>query len=242
MRRMGKVLGVGLLGIVVTGMAVWGMGALYYSALPALLRSVLAATFGLATAGAFLGLSHRRRTLLGFVLVWGALVLCWSTITPSNERDWQPDVAVLPYATVEGDRVTLRNIRHFAYRTATEFTPRYYDKTFDLRRLESMDLISSYWAGEAIAHLFVSFGFAGHEYVAFSMETRKEQAEDYSTRTRVSEPAKSGGDTPSTDTSMSCVSSNVLPSTRNVDIWCPPTNPGLLAITGRKVTVDPLIS
>ena len=125
----------------------------------------LAAVFGLATVGAFLGLSHRRRTLLGFVLVWGVLVGWWSTITPSNDRDWQPDVAVLPSATVEGDRVTLHNIRNIAYRTATDFTPRYYDKTFDLRRLESVDLISSYWAGEAIAHIFGSFGFGGQDYV-----------------------------------------------------------------------------
>jgi hypothetical protein len=168
MRRMGKLCGVGLLGLVVTGMPLWGMGALSYAPLPTPLRGVLAVAFGLATAGAFLGLAHRRRTLLGFVLVWGALVGWWSTITPSNDRDWQPDVAVLPSATVDGDRVTLHNIRNIAYRTATDFTPRYYDKTFDLRRLESVDLISSYWAGETIAHLFGSFGFGGQEYVAIS--------------------------------------------------------------------------
>src|SRR4030095_7367048 len=181
MRRMCKVLGVGLLGLVVTGMTLWGMGALYYSPLPTPLREGLAAAFGLATAGAFLGLAHRRRTLLGFVLVWGVLVGCWSTIAPSNDRDGQPDVAVLPSATVEGDRVTLHNIRNIAYRTATDFTPRYDGKTFDLRRLESVDLISSYWAGEAIAHIFGSFGFGGQDYVAISAETRKEQTEDYST-------------------------------------------------------------
>jgi hypothetical protein len=74
MRRMGKVVGVGLLAIAVTGMTVWGMGALY-SPLPTLLRGGLAAAFGLATAGASVGLSHRRRTLLGFVLVWAVSAL-----------------------------------------------------------------------------------------------------------------------------------------------------------------------
>ena len=43
MRRLGKRGGGGLLAIVVTGMTLWGMGALSYSALPALLHSVLAA-------------------------------------------------------------------------------------------------------------------------------------------------------------------------------------------------------
>jgi hypothetical protein len=80
--------------------------------------------------GAFLGLAHRRRTLLGFVLVWGALVGWWSTITPSNDRDWQPDVAVLPSATVDGDRVTLHNIRNTAYRT-----PRISHRGITTRRL-----------------------------------------------------------------------------------------------------------
>jgi hypothetical protein len=178
---MAKLVGVGLLGIIVTGMTLWGVGVLSYSPLSTPLRGWLAAAFGLATAAVFLGLSHRRRTLLGFVLVWGALVGWWSTIAPSNDRDWQPDVAVLASATVEGDRVTLHNIRNNEYRTDTDFTPRYYDKTFDLRRMESMDLISSYWAGNAIAHLFVSFGFGGQDYVAISEETRKAQTQDYST-------------------------------------------------------------
>jgi len=177
---MSKVFGVLLLGAVITGMTVWAMGALYYAPLPPHLRGPLALTFGLATIGAFLGLPCRGWTLLGFVLVWGALVLWWNTIPASNSRDWQSDVAVLPYATVDGDRVTLHNIRDFVYRTATDFTPRYYDKTFDLQQLESVDLISVYWAGEAIAHLMVSFDFGGQDYVAISIETRKERTEDYS--------------------------------------------------------------
>ena len=107
-----------------TGMTAWGMGALSYAPLPAPLGTLLALTFGLATAGAF----------LGFVLVWGALVLWWRTSAPSHSRDWQPDVAVLPYATMDGDRVTLHNIRHTEYRTATDCTPRYDDKTFDLQQ------------------------------------------------------------------------------------------------------------
>ena len=164
----------------VTGMTGWGMGALYYDGPGnSLLRGVLAALFGLVTLGAFVLLPHRRRTLGGFVLVWAALIGWWSTIAPSNARDWPPEVAVLPYATVDGERITLHNIRNFAYRTATDFTPRYYDKTFDLQQLEGVDLISSYWAGEAIAHLFVSFGFGSRDYVAISIETRPEKGEPY---------------------------------------------------------------
>lgn len=167
------------LGGVATAMTVWGVGALYYDGPGnALLRSVLATALGLGTVGTLLWLPHRRRTLVGFALVWIALLAWWSTMRPSNERAWQPDVAVLPYATVAGDRLTLHNIRNFVYRTDTDFTPRYYDKTFDLKQLDDVDLISSYWAGDAIAHILVSFG--GQDYVAVSIETRKELHEAYS--------------------------------------------------------------
>jgi hypothetical protein len=181
MHRLGTLLKRLLLGVLVTGMTVWGMGALYYDGPgTSLLRTVLTVAFGLVTLGVFTLLPHRRWALGGLVLLWIALVAWWSTITPSNARDWPPEVAVLPYATVDGERVTLHNIRNFAYRTATDFTPRYYDKTFDLQQLDEVDLVSSYWGSEAVAHLFVSFGFGGQNYVAISIETRPERGESYS--------------------------------------------------------------
>ena len=64
-------------------------------------------------------------------------------------------IAVLPYATFEGDRVTLHNIRNFDYRSETDYTPAYYDRTFNLNELDSVDLAAVYWMGPAIAHVFV---------------------------------------------------------------------------------------
>ncbi len=88
---------------------------------------------------------------------------------------------MLPYATMEGDRVTVHNIRNFSYRSETDFTPAYYDKSFDLRELRSVDIVTSYWTGPAIAHVFVSFGFTGDDYLAISIEVRKPKGEGYST-------------------------------------------------------------
>jgi len=42
------------------------------------------------------------------------------------------EVVVLPYATVDGDRVIVHNIRNFDYRTESDFTPAYYDRTFEM--------------------------------------------------------------------------------------------------------------
>jgi Domain of unknown function (DUF4105) len=107
------------------------------------------------------------------------VLLWWLSIAPSNQRDWQTDVAVLPFATRDGDLVTLHDVRNFDYRSEQDFTARYDDRTYDLRDLDAVDLIAVYWAGPAIAHIMVSFGF-GPDHVAFSIETRKEQGEAYS--------------------------------------------------------------
>ena len=123
----------------------------------------------------------RWRAFSAHVALIAAVALWWSQITPSNDRPWQTDVAVLPYATMEGDMVTVHNIRNFDYRSETDYTPAWYDRRFDLRKLEGVDLVAVYWMGPAIAHIFVSFAFAGGDHLAVSIETRKEKGEDYST-------------------------------------------------------------
>lgn len=174
----------GLLGATLT---VWGVLAIRYSDIERDgLRMALAvafAVFGLAALGAF---AHPRTpirwsTVAAFALVFLLLLGWWSRIPPSHDRDWAPEYAVLPRATVEGDRVTLHNVRNFDYRTETDYTPRYEERTYDLRRLDSVDLVASYWMGDAIAHVMLSFGFAGEDFVAISVETRRERTEGYST-------------------------------------------------------------
>ena len=173
-------LGITGLGLAVAGATAWGALAIYYSDLPGEpLRIGLATVLVLGTFGSFLFLRNRRRTVLGFAVVFAILLAWWISIEPSNQRDWQTEVAVLPYAIRDGDLVTLHNIRNFDYRTEQDFVARYDDRTFDLRRLDAVDLIAVYWAGDAIAHIMVSFGFAG-DHVAFSIETRKEKGEPYS--------------------------------------------------------------
>jgi len=171
----------GLVLAVVTG---WGSLVLYYLAPgPSSVRSALAWCFvalGLATLVTLI--LGRARTVLTIVFVIALVLVAvvWRMATPSNSRDWQPEVAVLPYAVVDGDRVTVHNIRNFDYRTETDFTPAYYDRTFDLKRLTGVDLLAVYWMGPAIAHLFVSFDF-GDDHLAISIEARKDRTKPYAT-------------------------------------------------------------
>jgi hypothetical protein len=185
MKWIGRALIILLLSILLAAMTAWGALAIYYSNLPGEgLRTILAALFaffGIALLIWYLFSTKRTRPCLTFFVVFLLLVAWWSTIPASQDRDWAPEYAKPAYATIKGDLVTIHNIRNFDYRTETDFTPRYYTKTLDLRQLDSVDVIASYWMGDAIAHIFLSFGFAGKDFIAISIETRRERHESYST-------------------------------------------------------------
>jgi hypothetical protein len=177
-----KITGTILLSIVVAAATLWGVGVLYYSPLlPDGWRAGAAGAYAALTILAFLILPRRRRTAIGALVLFGILVVLFLQIPASNDRDWQPEVAVTPYATINGDQVTIHGVRNFAYRTETDFDARWEDRTYDLSKLDSADVIAVYWAGKAIAHVMVSFGFEGKDYLAVSIETRKEKGEQYST-------------------------------------------------------------
>ncbi len=167
-------------GIIAT--TLWGVGALYLSPLlPLAWRPFGAGGYAALTIATFLFLPRRGRTALGALAVFGILVFLFLRVPASNDRDWQPEVAHAPYATINGDVITIHNVRNFDYRTETDFDAHWEKRTYDLSKLDSADIIAVYWAGKAIAHVMVSFGFAGKDYLTVSIETRKEKGESYST-------------------------------------------------------------
>jgi hypothetical protein len=160
----------------------WSALALYYAsrATPEWARLALAPVPTVVALVAAWRFSTLPALFVSALLFAG--VLGWYlSIQPSNGRDWQADVAKLPYATFAGSKVTVHNIRDFEYRSEFDYTPRYYDRTVNLNDIRTVDIVSVYWAGELIAHLFLSFGFEGGEQIAISIETRKEKSESYST-------------------------------------------------------------
>src|SRR6266576_5715009 len=177
-----RIIGASVVGIVIAAMILWSAGMLYYSpVLPEPTRAIAAVGFAVLTVFAFLFLPRRGRTLLGFIAVFAILVGLFLRIPASNDRDWQPEVAMTPYATINGDIITIHNVRNFDYRTETDFTQHWETRTYDLSKLDGADVIAVYWAGKAIAHIMVSFDFGGKDHLAVSIETRKEKGESYST-------------------------------------------------------------
>ena len=161
-------------------MAGWAVLAILFSNLPGFLRPWLAGIFCIGSLVALIGKYSNRRSRLGFLVAFAVVLVWWLLRTPSNSRNWHPDVAVLPWADIQGTRVTIHNIRNCDYRTKTDYTVRHYDKTFDLTKLKSIDLSLVYWGSLYIAHTMLSFVFEGDGIVCFSVETRKEIGEEYS--------------------------------------------------------------
>ena len=161
-------------------MAAWATLAIMFSALPDFMQRWIAGIFAIGSLIALVGRFSNRMTLSGFLAGFAAVLAWWLFMQPSNSRNWQPDVAVLPWAEINGSRVTIHNIRNCEYRSETDYTVHHYDKTFDLATLKSVDLSLVYWGSPYIAHTMLSFGFDGEGIVCFSIETRKEVGESYS--------------------------------------------------------------
>src|SRR5262245_12811064 len=148
----------------VLGLAtLWATAALRFDVRISWLRIPLAAIYGLGMTTTWILVRRPRSALVtgaGFIVV----LIWWLSLPPSNNRDWQPDLAVLPYSDMVGNQVTIHNIRNCDYRTETDFDVRHYDKTFNLDKLRTADLYLVYWGSPNIAHTMVSFGFEGGDY------------------------------------------------------------------------------
>ena len=176
-----RVIGWFLAALILLSIMGWETLAVYFSNLPEPLRLPGAIGVALASIGILLIVRPAGRSISIFLCVFAIVIFWFLLIPPSNDRNWQPDVARLAWAEIDGDRIRVHNIRNFDYRSETDYTPAYYNKQFDLRQLEAVDVVAVYWMGPAIAHVFLSFGFTGGDYLAISIEARKEKGEGYST-------------------------------------------------------------
>jgi hypothetical protein len=157
----------------------WGSLALYYSSLPwAPGRIALAAVFLLFSVWA-LWFARRPRGYLIFAVAFVVLIGWWFTVLPSHDRPWRPEVAVMPRAVIDGDRVRIINYRNFDFRSRDDFTPRYEEREYLLSHLTGVDFYVSYWKEGPVGHTFLSFMFDNAPPLSMSIETRPEVGEGF---------------------------------------------------------------
>ena len=120
------------------------------------------------------------RGLVAALLPVVAVALWWASISPSNTRDWSPEVARTARAAFHESSVTIQNVRNFKYRSDSDYDQRWETRTYNLDRISGVDLFLSFWGPIHIAHTIVSWEFDDGQHLAISIETRKEKGESYS--------------------------------------------------------------
>jgi hypothetical protein len=152
----------------------WTTLAIYFSNLPwPPLRLGLAVAFAAFAIWAF-WLSRRRGMPAAAIALVLGVVAWWLTIAPSGDRNWRPEVAVMPRAFIDGDHVRITGVRNFDYRSRNDFTPHYEVREVDLSHLTGLDFFVSYFMEGPVAHTFVSFIFDNAAPLSISIETRPE--------------------------------------------------------------------
>jgi Domain of unknown function (DUF4105) len=114
------------------------------------------------------------------ILIVALLFAWWYAQRPSHMREWQPGVARLATAEIQGHHVTVKNVRNFRYRSTIDFDERWEERHFDLTMLDGLDIFFIYWGSPLIAHTIMSWSFADGQHLAISIETRKRKNQQYS--------------------------------------------------------------
>lgn len=153
---------------------VWAAAALWFA------QPVAAIGF-LVFCGVLAWRTRRRWwASIGLLAATAGVIAWWLAIPARNDRAWEPDVAMAPWAEINGDLVTLHNYRDFDWHTETAFTPRWETRTFRLSQLSQLDFMMTYWGSPHVCHTMVSFDFGPDGHVCASIEARREQGEEYS--------------------------------------------------------------
>jgi Domain of unknown function (DUF4105) len=165
--------------VIALGCAAWAFGALHYDFPKA--KPVIAWVFATAIIAAVVFLRRPVRKLAAVLLAFALVLIWWLTLKPSNNGNWQPDVAQLAWADINGDEFTFYNVRNCDYHTAIDYTPHWETRTVRLSQITGIDLAIDYWGSPWIAHPIISFQFADAAPLCFSIETRKTVGQSYST-------------------------------------------------------------
>jgi len=159
----------------------WAFGAVWFDAPFGNANKIVAGLLAIASGAALVFVRPFWRKIGAVALLFGVVLAWWLTLSPTNDSDWQPDVAQKAWADIQGDEVTLHNVRNCDYRTETDYTPHWEIRTVRISQITGIDLAIDYWGSPWIAHPIVSFQLADAPPLCFSIETRKKLGQTYST-------------------------------------------------------------
>jgi len=177
LRMIGKALmwfGLGLL-------TLWAVAALYVDLRIPALRIPVALIYVVGIATILFKLKRSPWAPALCLACFCGVLAWWLSLKPSNDGNWQANSARTAWAEMTGDRVTIHNLRNCDYRTETDYTNCWGDRTLYLSQIRAVDLFLTNWGIRFASHPIVSFQFGDNEHVAFSIEARYKAGQAYST-------------------------------------------------------------
>jgi hypothetical protein len=169
----------GVVGMVIA--LVWAFGAIYFDGPFGKRNLVVAIIWALLASIDLWRAKSRKARARSFAIAFLMVFLPWLGKQPSNDRDWAVEYSRMPDVQIGGDTVTITDFRNFDYAPGNVTIPRWETRTFHLSKLKGVDLFLNYWGSEYIAHPIFSFDFGDDGQAAFSVETRREKTESFST-------------------------------------------------------------
>lgn len=171
-----------LLRLLLLLVTLWCFGAVYFDGpFPGTGNLALAILWAVLTICLLLRVPAGRYSCLSLAGCIALVIVPWSFKRPSNNRDWAPEYARTAGVTMDEDAVTFTNFRNFDYTLDGKVTERWETRTVHLSKLKGIDFFLNYWGSPLIAHPIFSFDFGDEGHVAFSIETRREKGEVYTT-------------------------------------------------------------
>jgi hypothetical protein len=180
MKRLASWVGGLLFGTVAIIAAAWAFGAVWFDGPFGAGNKIAATVLAIAFVIVLVFVRPFWRKLGCFAVLFAGVFTWWLTLKPTQDGDWQADVAQKAWADIQGDEVTLHNVRNFDYRTETDYTPHWETRAVRLSQITGIDLAINYWGSPWMAHPIVSFQFADAPPICFSIETRKKVGQTYS--------------------------------------------------------------
>ena len=180
-RKVLRVIAMTVIWVVVGLFILWATFALYFDLRIESWRLPLALIFLLGIVAILLVLRGSRWAALLCLFGCVCVMLWWLTLKPTNSGAWQQDVDRTAWVEMDGDRLTIHNLRNCDYHSETDYSNCWSDRTVYLSQLEAADLFLTNWGLSFASHPIVSFQFGKNEHIAFSIEARYRPGQEYST-------------------------------------------------------------
>ena len=178
--RLLRILGLAFVWLLLAGLSFWAMAALYIDVRLSALRLPLTIVYVVVLVAIVAKYKLRGRSALLCFACFCLVLAWWLSLTPTNTGDWQQDVDRTAWVERNGDRLVIHNLRNCDYRTETEYSNCWSDRTVNLSDLRGADLFFTTWGVKYIGHPILSFDFGNGQHVAFSIEARYKGGQDYS--------------------------------------------------------------